>query len=363
MLRTAVWWACGAAAGARTDVRERRRASSRRFWDRGLDGMTRFAVVLRKLRKERGLKQSDVARLVGVSESAIGMYEQGRRMPVFPIVEKTAHVFDVPVESLYDPAELRESAYVTRMDITATPKVVTLETEKPEEPKEEKPKAENAAAVTVEAKPARKRGRPPGSGKGGARKSGSDDSAAPVRRSEPVDEARSRLFDREFTTKFSEIGRGGRTVVRAVLEAEHRRQCEDSKKSAMRMEYRPINLMELPVSAGTGIALLPEDRPVPIYVPLDSKSRTADFVIEVQGDSMEPEYHDKDLILVRQTTAIQPGEVGIFGMNGEGYFKKLEEGRLVSLNPKYSPIVFQEGDDVIFFGRVLGTAKRIYPED
>ena len=36
---------------------------------------------LRKLRKQKGMTQSELAKIADVSTSSIGMYEQGRRLP------------------------------------------------------------------------------------------------------------------------------------------------------------------------------------------------------------------------------------------------------------------------------------------
>lgn len=54
-----------------------------------------FAERLRTLRKSKGLTQLELAKLLGVSTSTIGMYEQGRREPELNFVMKIASYFQV----------------------------------------------------------------------------------------------------------------------------------------------------------------------------------------------------------------------------------------------------------------------------
>ena len=63
-----------------------------------------FGICCSSLRKSRNLRQSDVARLLKVSTSAIGMYEQGRREPSIAMIVAYADLFEVSTDYL-----LRES--------------------------------------------------------------------------------------------------------------------------------------------------------------------------------------------------------------------------------------------------------------
>ena len=60
------------------------------------------ASKMRELRKERGLTQSKLAKLSGLSLSAIQGYEQGRYEPKRKSLESIAEVFKIPVDELYD---------------------------------------------------------------------------------------------------------------------------------------------------------------------------------------------------------------------------------------------------------------------
>ncbi len=106
-----------------------------------------------------------------------------------------------------------------------------------------------------------------------------------------------------------------------------------------------------PASAGTGIYLGPDEFET-IYVQNNPITRRASFGVPVEGDSMEPKYHDGDLLLVEKANAIDIGEIGIFTLDGNGYVKKLGKDMLISLNPVYDPIPMTE--DIRCNGRVIG---------
>lgn len=59
-----------------------------------------FKDMLVYLRKRDGYSQSELGKKVGVSASAIGMYEQGRRTPDAVTEEALADVFNVSLDTL-----------------------------------------------------------------------------------------------------------------------------------------------------------------------------------------------------------------------------------------------------------------------
>lgn len=59
-----------------------------------------FSKNLRDLRKEKALSQKELGDAVGVSASAIGMYEQNRRKPNTKMICKFAEYFGVSSDSL-----------------------------------------------------------------------------------------------------------------------------------------------------------------------------------------------------------------------------------------------------------------------
>lgn len=58
--------------------------------------------IIKKLRVEQKLTQKDLAKKIGVSESAVSMYERNEREPNMEIIKNIANVFDVEINKLYE---------------------------------------------------------------------------------------------------------------------------------------------------------------------------------------------------------------------------------------------------------------------
>ena len=72
---------------------------------------------------------------------------------------------------------------------------------------------------------------------------------------------------------------------------------------------------------------------------------------------MEPTYHNGDMVLVSRipnAPDLQYGEVGAFIAGNETYIKVRGNNELLSLNPDYAPIKFDESTPVYLIGRVMG---------
>ena len=112
------------------------------------------------------------------------------------------------------------------------------------------------------------------------------------------------------------------------------------------------------VSAGTGYDLNDSDAWETVTVKDTDDSRKADFLLEIEGDSMETTFHDGETVCVQQTPCVEVGEIGVFWVDGYGYIKELGNGCLISHNSSYDPIPLQ-GTENRCIGRVLGTADVI----
>lgn len=113
-----------------------------------------------------------------------------------------------------------------------------------------------------------------------------------------------------------------------------------------------------PVSAGTG-QYLNDVRVEQIELPVDVD---ADFVIPIKGDSMEPDYHDGDLVFIQTSVDLNNGVIGVFNYNGDAYIKQLvidkEQAYLHSLNPAYKDMPITPETDF----RIIGEVVSVYRE-
>ena len=55
---------------------------------------------IKRLREERNLTQKELAKKMGISASAVGMYEQGRREPSLALLVELSKVFSVTTDFL-----------------------------------------------------------------------------------------------------------------------------------------------------------------------------------------------------------------------------------------------------------------------
>ncbi len=131
----------------------------------------------------------------------------------------------------------------------------------------------------------------------------------------------------------------------------------EAMRSVTAFQRKPIELYDLPVSAGTGMYITDMESTT-ITIPVTQQSASASYALRIKGNSMEPKYRDGDILLVEETDTLEYGELGIFILDGDGYFKKYEGDRLISLNPEYAPIMLDDFDSIVFCGRVTGKLKR-----
>lgn len=103
--------------------------------------------------------------------------------------------------------------------------------------------------------------------------------------------------------------------------------------------------------AGTGFFFddIPTDTIEVPYV------KDADFVIGVNGDSMEPDYHDGEKLYLCKVESLQIGDTGIFTIGNECFLKELGEDGLISRNKDYDDILGNE--DIRLVGKVIGKVE------
>lgn len=65
-----------------------------------MDEVYDFGVILQKLRKEKGVTQEQLARLIHKESSIISRYEKGLQNPTFETVKEFAAIFNVSMDYL-----------------------------------------------------------------------------------------------------------------------------------------------------------------------------------------------------------------------------------------------------------------------
>lgn len=118
------------------------------------------------------------------------------------------------------------------------------------------------------------------------------------------------------------------------------------------IDMRLINYYYRVASAGTGQIIFDMPPTKRIEIPNIPKYQKVDYAIGVNGNSMEPMYHDGDMLLVEMTEEIEIGDIGIFRVDNESYVKKLGETELISLNPAAENIPLNETAGCM--GKVIG---------
>lgn len=175
-----------------------------------------------------------------------------------------------------------------------------------------------------------------------------------------------KLKSTEYThiEKYRSLDPHGQDMVDTVLVKECERVSKYGKLTAPStiIEFHPKqdnNLLVLPyfragVSAGTGIFILGNEAEDDIELPALPEYETADFAIDVNGDSMEPDFSHEDIALVQRDAEMHIGDIGVFIVNGDAFIKELGEKELISRNKDYKNIPIHEGDNVVCMGKVIG---------
>lgn len=159
------------------------------------------------------------------------------------------------------------------------------------------------------------------------------------------------LTPQEIEEQFSALPEDLQAIVLALIKAmkARREQMQQSRPSIQMRKHLSK------AAAGFGYDLSSEDEWAEITVLDTPQARSADFAVEVDGDSMEPAYHSGDIVLVKRDPDVQVGEVGLFVHDGMGYIKERGNKCLISRNPDYPDI---EGEAQCI-GLVIGIAETV----
>lgn len=154
----------------------------------------------------------------------------------------------------------------------------------------------------------------------------------------------------------------GQKAVRAVADVEKAR-CAEAAQTAPALEpeetvYYITSWFYHPMSAGTG-EQAERDQPKSLRL-VKEPPRGTSYVAPINDDSMKPTYHNGDRLFIHACEEIEPGQIGVFYMDGQQWVKELGDGELISHNPDYPPRPMTE--DIRCQGLVLGVCDDSYFE-
>ena len=161
-----------------------------------------------------------------------------------------------------------------------------------------------------------------------------------------------------YVKKYRTLDDYGKSAIDFMLEHEYNRCQSITDNEQIHEDEIEYNIIPMPfhddrASAGFGDEFLADSCRI-IKVIGNRNTIRADFVLQVDGRSMEPLYNDGDYVLVHQQPAIDIGEIGIFAVGDKGYIKKLGEDRLISVNPDFPDAQPEEYQEYKCFGKVIG---------
>lgn len=178
-------------------------------------------------------------------------------------------------------------------------------------------------------------------------------------------------FSGHVTPLTDSLNSEGRRIAKSFIEFLEGKEKYTRKKPRLREITVPTREIDR-VSAGFGEELADEDGFEKVKYPESIVPDGTDFAVKVAGDSMEPAYHDGQVVFVESCETLNDGDVGILYYDHNAYIKVYREMMpseediedftddsgvihpqiwFQSFNSKYPPIKIQ--DDFIVYGRVL----------
>ena len=158
---------------------------------------------------------------------------------------------------------------------------------------------------------------------------------------------------RAIICAFAELGEDQRTeFIKTLKQLSHSEP--EIRETAVRW-FEKLSVHK--VSAGAGYDLTDGDLWQRARLVDCPEFDSADFAVEVDGDSMEPTILDGEIVLVKTGAEVEEGEIGLFIYDGSGYVKERGAEGLISHNPAYAPII--PTSDVVCVGKVIGKTRKV----
>lgn len=161
---------------------------------------------------------------------------------------------------------------------------------------------------------------------------------------------------KKLISSYQKLSPENQKMALSLLNTMYDVQIENERRKNIKITQ--VKFMQDTASAGQGVSLWNDGDGEYIDVIETPNSLEADYAVRVEGESMLPDYHDGDIVLVKEQSDIEIGQIGIFTINNsKGYIKEYGEDRLISRNPEYDDIIPTDDTVVMCNGLVLGVAE------
>ena len=128
----------------------------------------------------------------------------------------------------------------------------------------------------------------------------------------------------------------------------------NARDKVLKTQFRLFEEIPGSVAAGTG-NYIPTEPPAYCFLRKNDRNSRADAIVRVSGRSMEPVYHDSDMVYIEYTKAADPGEDVVCSSADGCVIKRVDDDHtLYSLNEALPYGNKSEDDHVQVFGRVVG---------
>ncbi len=155
----------------------------------------------------------------------------------------------------------------------------------------------------------------------------------------------------QIAAKYDNLSAPWKHIASALFEAVTTQAIASTRevsRDSRRFIYMPEPLQAASAEAGD---FADDDTADQVAVVYNRYTAKADYIMRVHGDSMEPQIHDGDRVLVRAQPAVDLGETGIFVRDGERYVKIYRGDHLESANPVYADMPLEDNAHCI--GKVV----------
>jgi len=152
--------------------------------------------------------------------------------------------------------------------------------------------------------------------------------------------------DIEHLKKYRSIDSHGRELIDTIMDRELKRINTTAKDVHRLIHYYPT--LSLADSGEFIFDRLPIET---IEIPDTFEYKNVRFAVGINERSMEPEYYEGDKLLIEPANFIEPGEIGLFVLQGKTLVRKCGTDNLISINENYENIPLTS--DIRCIGRVV----------